>query len=338
MTTATSTADVADAALTGTTKAVSPVEGTSFTGVVASFTDADPGATAADYAAAITWGDGNTSMGTVAANNSGGFDVTGTNTYAEEGPYMVSVAINDAGGSATQPMSTANVVDAALGGNGLSFNSTNPVQGVVATFSDADPAGTVADYSASIDWGDGSPLSAGAVAAVSGHFTVSGSHTYSALGPHTITTHICDLGQSCATTTTNVMVFAYSTGGAFAVGNLTVGPVSSSIGKPVYFWGSQWAAKNSLSGGAAPSQFKGFEDSPIIPACGLQWTTNPGNNIPAPTTIPTYMAVVVSNKITAKPNTALTGNEVNVVIVKTSPGYGPQPSLPGVGTIVAVLC
>jgi hypothetical protein len=33
-----------------------------------------------------------------------------------------------------------------------------------------------------------------------------------------------------------------------------------------------------------------------------------------------------------------TGNVVAVVIVRTNPGYGPDPGLTGTGTVVSVLC
>jgi titin len=100
---------VADAALSATGTAVTPVTKTAFTGVVASFTDADPNGSAGDYAATITWGDGHTSAGTIAANGSGGFTVTGTNTYAADGIYAITVTIKDAGGSSTTANSTAYV-------------------------------------------------------------------------------------------------------------------------------------------------------------------------------------------------------------------------------------
>src|SRR5207253_9019362 len=111
---------------------------------------------AGDYSASITWGDGHTSSGTVVANGSGGFDVSATNTYAEEGSYSVTVAITDHGASATAN-STANVADAALAASAKTVTPTegNSFSGVVASFSDADPNGTSTDYSATIKWGDG---------------------------------------------------------------------------------------------------------------------------------------------------------------------------------------
>jgi uncharacterized delta-60 repeat protein len=103
------TVTVADAPLAATGRAVTPVSGTAFTGAVASFTDADPAGTATDYTATITWGNGKTSAGTIAANGQGGFSVTGTNTYTADGTYPITLTIRDAGGSSASASSTAYV-------------------------------------------------------------------------------------------------------------------------------------------------------------------------------------------------------------------------------------
>ena len=96
-----STAVVADAALAATGAIVRPVAGAPFRGVVASFTDADPNGTAADFSGTISWGDGTTSAGTIAANGRGGFTVSASTTYAASGFYTVHVTISDAGGAKT---------------------------------------------------------------------------------------------------------------------------------------------------------------------------------------------------------------------------------------------
>ncbi len=83
--------------------------GASFTGVAASFTDLVPGAVASDLTATIDWGDGRSSSGGVAANRSGGFDVTGSHTYAAEGRYTVSVSIHDNHGDSATSANTAHV-------------------------------------------------------------------------------------------------------------------------------------------------------------------------------------------------------------------------------------
>jgi phage gpG-like protein len=65
----------------------------------------------------------------------------------------------------------------------------------VATFSDADPGCTASDYTASIKWGDGSTTAG----TISGHFTVTGTHTYASTGTRTITVAIHDAGGATAT-------------------------------------------------------------------------------------------------------------------------------------------
>ena len=120
-------------------------------------------------------------------------------------------------------------------------------------------------------------------------------------------------------------------GGSFVIGN------QSQTGT-VYFWGSQWANKNSLSGGAAPDAFKGFAKQPGQPSCGVSWTTGPGNSAPPPAgPLPEYMAVAVTNKAT-KSGSAITGTTIAVVIVRTNAGYSSNPGHIGTGTVVARIC
>jgi reprolysin-like metallo-peptidase family M12B len=324
---------------TGTT--ATGQEGSSFSGTLATFGDGDLSATADQFAATIDWGDQTPTTGAAISSTGGGqFAVSGSHTYAEEGLYAVTISIvhlADPRSPAVTPATIA-VGDAPLAASGVTLNSTNPVDAVVANFTDADPNGIASDYTtASIDWGDGSPSSVGTVLATATGFSVTGSHTYAALGPYSVSIHICDVGGSCADATSSILVFAYTSGGSFAVGNLAVGPIGSAVGKSVTFWGSTWAIDNPLSNGPVPSSFKGFEDNPPLPGCGVEWTTDPGNSAPPPLTVPAYTAIIVASSI-GQSGAAITGNDIHIVIVKSDPGYGPQPSTPGTGTIVAVLC
>jgi hypothetical protein len=126
-------------------------------------------------------------------------------------------------------------------------------------------------------------------------------------------------------------------GGMFVVGDLTVGPINLSTGKAVTFWSAQWWKLNSLSGGTAPAAFKGFEDTPPSPTCGVNWSTDPGNSTPPPATIPGYIAIIVSSSITQSGST-ISGDTQHIVIVKTDPGYEGNPGHAGTGTIVGVVC
>jgi hypothetical protein len=97
---ASSVATVVPPPLTATGMDVSASAGQSFTGVVASFTDSGFSGSASSYSATITWGDGNTSAGTVIANGQGDFNVIGSDTFQQEGRYTATVTITGNGGSA----------------------------------------------------------------------------------------------------------------------------------------------------------------------------------------------------------------------------------------------
>lgn len=105
--TATSTATVADAPLTAGPITESCVSGSCT--VTFRFTDGNPGATAADFTASITWGDGSTSAGVISAGG-GGFVVTGSHAYADDGGgHAITIKVTDKGGStvsATTPATT----------------------------------------------------------------------------------------------------------------------------------------------------------------------------------------------------------------------------------------
>jgi len=77
--------------------------------LVATFTSADPLATAAQFSATIAWGDGQTSAGTVTADTGGGFDVSGSHAYAEHGILPTQVTISDSGSSSATASGSANV-------------------------------------------------------------------------------------------------------------------------------------------------------------------------------------------------------------------------------------
>ena len=146
-------------------------------------------------------------------------------------------------------------------------------------------------------------------------------------GPIVVTTP-----EGTATGSTDFIVFAYSTGGSFVIGDQNAG-----IGTSVTFWGAQWAKQNSLSGGSAPNSFKGFASKPTTPpSCTTTWSTGPGNSSSPADTIPSYLAVIVTNSVT-KAGSTISGNTTEVAIIKTNPGYAADPGHAGTGTVVAVL-
>ncbi|HYR50155.1 MAG TPA: NEW3 domain-containing protein, partial [Candidatus Eisenbacteria bacterium] len=204
-----STATVADAALTESPINVAATEGIAFSGAVATFSDANPNGTAAEFTASINWGDTSSSAGTVVANALGGFTVNGAHTYAEEGNYSVTVMITDAGGSTASASSFASVADAALTASGVNVVATEGAvfSGAVANLSDANPGGMVSDFTATIGWGDGTAPSVGTIALVStGNFSVTGSHTYLEEGSYPVSVSIVDFAGSTAFATSAATV------------------------------------------------------------------------------------------------------------------------------------
>jgi hypothetical protein len=122
--------------------------------------------------------------------------------------------------------------------------------------------------------------------------------------------------------------------GAFVIGDRA----NLAVGATVYFWGSQWAQNNPMSGGEAPNSFKGFEDGTQPSGCGSgAWSSRPGNSSNPPATLPQYMAVIVSGSV-RKDGPAITGDVKRIVVVRTDAGYGASPGHAGTGRIVAIYC
>jgi len=151
------------------------------------------------------------------------------------------------------------------------------------------------------------------------------------LGPVAVTAAFSSDGYyHAAGVAGTAFVYDYPAVGAFAVGDL------SRTGS-VAFWGAAWNGVNSLSGGTAPLDFKGFENSVSLPTCGASWTTDPGNSSNPPPAIPSYMALVVTTRVTQVGST-LSGDVVAVIVVQTNTGYAPNVGHAGTGTVVGSLC
>lgn len=314
------------------------VEGSSFSGTVATFTEPETSAPASRYTAQIDWGDGSpTSFGTVTGNG-GSYSVSGSHTYAEEATYSVTVTITDTGlaGNGATASSTATVADAPITATcATAAFSLQSFNGTVASLGDTNAGAPPSDFTATINWGDGSATSPGTVTGSGGTYSIKGSHSYSSTGYYNVTTKVLDDGGSTSTAgPCSVLVFAFAPGrGAFVIGN-----GNSANGTAVTFWGAQWYKLNTLSGGATPAAFKGYALNPAVPSCGTGWSTDPGNSAPPPAgPLPAYMGVTVSSKITQS-GSQISGNNVAIVVVKTNSGYAPDPGHAGTGTVVAQVC
>jgi hypothetical protein len=185
----------------GTTTGVAPIatmEGTAFQGTVATFTD--PGSSTdplSSFAAGIDWGDGSTpSFGTI-TESGGTYTVTGRHTYTDEGSDTIKVTISEHCvncqiGSVTDSV-TVSEADVLAGAQSSPFAATagSSFSGPVAAFTDQ-YSQSPSDFTATIDWGDGSTPTGGTVSGSGGNFTVDGNHTYAVGGDYTVTTTLAD--------------------------------------------------------------------------------------------------------------------------------------------------
>jgi hypothetical protein len=193
----------------GTTFSVLP--GHAFSGTAATFTDTNINNVASDFTASIDWGDGTSSVGTV-TYVAGAIGVSGTHTYATTGTDTVLVTLaEDAPGTATATAtSTAQVAQPLSGQIALTpITEGTPTTGVVATFSDTDTTDAASDFTALVNWGDGT-TEVGTVASSNGSFAVSvpgSTHFYADEGtaqPVVTITRITDNDQIALTGTVTV--------------------------------------------------------------------------------------------------------------------------------------
>jgi hypothetical protein len=186
---------------------ITAVEGQSFTGKVA-----DIGSACLLASATITWGDGTAPS---AGTSDGSTGIKGTHTYAEEGTYSGSVSYSyqaPVDSSCPHFVQTATfqatVQDAQLSASGVDSSGAarRSLAAVVGHLVDSNPGAGADDFSAQINWGDGSTSAGTVAAAAAGGFDVTGAHTYSAAGSYAVTASISDVGGSTATANSTAQI------------------------------------------------------------------------------------------------------------------------------------
>ena len=154
----------------------------------------------------VTWTPSTTASGTltpvaavfeVGANFNDGWEIAGTHPFSEEATVPVDVSITDLGGSTGTAQSSATIVDFTPQGVAVTPALT-VLQGIsTGTLSLAQftvPGGLETgtnEYSATIDWGNGSPVQGGLSLAGS-VITVTGGHTYTTAGTVPVTVTLTD--------------------------------------------------------------------------------------------------------------------------------------------------
>lgn len=313
------------------------LEGVILSQPLATFTDPDLSALGLQYTATAQLAPASRPIPLTVTQTAGGFAVSGLVTFNDAGSYLLCINVLDMDSpNGAQSCGTVTVTEAPITPYGRSWASlaNQPCQMVtVAEFVDGNQRPPAGEFTFTVNWGDGTVDTGTYVAPIGAEpdeIAIKGCHTYSDLGPHTVTTTLVDSNLSVSATST-AWVYALTDGGSFVIGD-----GSSSMGSPVTFSGAAWNGANTLSGGPAPDSFKGYADG-SAPACNATWSTGPGNSSAPPATVPSYTAVVVSSTIT-KQGPHITGDTVHVALVRADAGYGPSPGQPGTGTVVFMIC
>jgi len=200
----------ASASVTVTGRTLSGTEGAELNATVASGSTSEK--TNACLQATIDWGDGASSTGTIPTGGSS-FTVRGRHTYAQAGhPDVVSTVRDICSSPATSGSahSPATIADAPLAANGVAVSAyaRYPSTVVVATFTDGNPLAKPADFTATVDWGDGTSGPATVAARAGAGFQVTGTATYKTPDTYPVSVAIADVGGSTATATSTATISA----------------------------------------------------------------------------------------------------------------------------------
>jgi subtilisin-like proprotein convertase family protein len=193
-----------------TPQALSATKGQSFSSIVATYTDANPGGVNS-----IDFSD-NTPLvsGTDALNaGTGKRELTTTHTFMRSGTFNFTVSVTDLAGNSASATGTASVT-----GNPVTATGNVTVTGtetiatgsvVLATFKDPTGSEPTASYTASVNWGDGSAADGNTTItynASTDTFSVLGGHTYGEDGSYPVTVTIRTGGVNPTSTSSTAVI------------------------------------------------------------------------------------------------------------------------------------
>ena len=209
-------------------------EGTSITLAPATFTDPGfdnpPGGTSEGFTATINWGDGTVEpAGDITVTETPGSEgvlttgtINATHAYADDGLYTVTVTVEDDNGGIATDTFTVEVVNVNptldAGPDLTGINEGTFITLAPATFTDSgfdnSPGGTSEDFTATINWGDGTVEPAADITVTEtpgseGVFTtgtINATHAYADDGLYTVTVTVEDDNGGIATDTFTVEV------------------------------------------------------------------------------------------------------------------------------------
>jgi autotransporter-associated beta strand protein/parallel beta-helix repeat protein len=203
------------------------------------------------------YGQGQVCLGsTLVSTDSAGyvpFTVTFNSPFSQT--HFLTATATDPAGNTSEFSHVADLPLNAIGSTVGAFEGTSFTQ-AIASFTDTDPNGKLGDYSATLDWGDGSVPTTGTVTQSGTAFNVIGSHTYAEEGNYAITVTIVDQGSSQAT--------------AKSTANVAIVTPTASLSGPA----------NGVPGQPRTFTFKATDVSPVDQAAGFTYAINWGDGSP----------------------------------------------------------
>ncbi len=159
----------------------------------------------------ISWGDGSTSAGTLTRLTATGkaYTISGSHTYAAPGSRPLSIRVTANGQTVLTVQATATVFDARfyVGRVAERVTAGRSFAGTVATIQDLNPAnGKATDYTAVIDWGDGSKSAGSIRRTAAGRYEVVGTHTLTAIGNRTVSVTVTSKLTGKTATTASIFL------------------------------------------------------------------------------------------------------------------------------------
>jgi hypothetical protein len=291
--------------------AVAATVGTPVTSVVATFSDTatTPGPQA--YVANINWGDGHITNGVVTSDSKGGFNVSGTNTYASAGNFPLSVTVekfeanpNTISLTNTALVSPANTTTTlSLSSSSTQFGQPITLTAVVAPAPNVVPGALVVFKDGSNVIGTGNLDSTGTA-----NFAISslpaGSHNFSATFPGTFSFNTSTSATQSATISSNVTSqFQITASRIVRRGRNFVQTVTlknnggNTLAGPVFFVLSGLPARVKLVNQAGRTSL--LPPSPFVVVSGPATVIAPGQTVPLTLLFSTNKKVVYSNLVLA---------------------------------------
>jgi hypothetical protein len=295
-------------------------EGASVSISLGSFTDPNSG----PWTVMVNWSDGTSTTFTLMTT--GSLDIQ-SHTYGEELDYTVAITVtNTADNQSGSGKFLVGVSDPAVVAAGgfpyMGAETVDPGPQVVAIFTDPSGPEALADYSATINWGDGSPLDIGTITGpdASGVFTVTGHYTYPFQGIYTISVTISHDSAPDATSTSTANI-------DFLVSYLTVNgfPSPTAAGTPGTFTVTAYDIHGSVDttyGGTIT-----FSSTDLAAMLPPDYTFGPADMGSQSFTATLNTVGTQSIIATDVNNSSVTGEQDNIMVTLSAPPPAPAPPL-----------